>query len=171
MEQDLTPADVQRSLAAAGLDTQIIIYEASTRTAQDAADAIGTSLGSIVKSICLLIDGKPVLVLSSGDRIVDARKLADRFGVGRKKVRLADADSTRAITGYAPGGVPPLGHRQFVPILIDQDLMRFETVYAAGGSANAIFAIRLEDLQRVAGGEIVDVTSEPRSEAASDQEA
>ncbi len=152
-----TPEDVQAALDAAGLAIRVRVLEESAATAQQAADAIGTSLGSIVKSLCFLAGDRPVLVLAAGDRSVDDRKVAGHYGVGRKKVHLADAETTIAVTGYAPGGVPPLGHARDLPVLIDGSLGRFATVYAAAGSPHAIFGISYGQLVAVTGGEVLDL--------------
>jgi prolyl-tRNA editing enzyme YbaK/EbsC (Cys-tRNA(Pro) deacylase) len=80
--------------------------------------------------------------------------------VGRKKVRIADAEKTIAETGYSPGGVPPVGHRTPLPVVIDETLGRFETVYAAAGSERSIFAVPYETLVRITGGSVADVTKE-----------
>ncbi len=152
-----TPEDVQAALEAAGLDIRIVTHEAPTATAQEAADAIGTALGAIVKSLLFLVDGGPVLVLAAGDRTVDARKIAAEFGVGRKKVRIADAETTIAATGYAPGGVPPLGHARDLPVLVDASLGRFETVHAAAGSPHATFPIPFARLVEATGGRVLDL--------------
>jgi prolyl-tRNA editing enzyme YbaK/EbsC (Cys-tRNA(Pro) deacylase) len=101
-----------------------------------------------------------VVVLTAGDKRVDDRKLGALFDVGRKKVKIADAATTAGITGYAPGGVPPVGHRTKVPILIDESLQRYEIVYAAAGSANTIFPISLETLIEVTGGRVADLARE-----------
>jgi Cys-tRNA(Pro) deacylase len=159
MEQR-SPQDVQAALTALGVDASIRTFSESTATAQQAADAIGTSLGSIVKSLCFLVDGKAVLVLTAGDQRVDDRKLGAMYGVGRKKVKIADADTTLKVTGYTPGGVSPVALVQPIPIHIDRSLGRFETVYASAGSPNAIFPLKLDDLVRVTGGELSDVARE-----------
>ena len=153
-----TPQDVQAALNALGLDTEVKIFNDSTATAAQAAEAIGTTLGSIVKSLCFLVDGKPILVLAAGDRLVDDRKLGAMHGVSRKKVRIADAEKTLEVTGFSPGGVSPVALIQPIPIYIDQSLSRFEVVYAAAGSPHAIFPIRLDDLARITGGALCDVT-------------
>lgn len=157
----LSPADVQRALDALGLEIRVREFERSTATAAEAAEAIGTDLGSIVKSLCFAVSGEPVLVLTAGDRNVDDRKLAALHGVGRKKVRIAPAEDAIAWTGYAPGGVPPVGHRNPLPVLIDQTLTRFTTVYAAAGSANTIFPITPDGLVSITGGRVVDVSRAP----------
>lgn len=155
-----TPQDVQAVLEALGLELRVQVFDASTATAPQAAAAIGTELGSIVKSLCFVVDGQPVLVLAAGDRLVDDRKLAALYGVGRKKVRIADAETTLRATGYAPGGVAPVGHPQPLPILIDATFERYEVVYAAAGSPNAIFPIPLPTLIQITGGRLVDIAKE-----------
>ncbi|MBN1312203.1 MAG: YbaK/EbsC family protein [Anaerolineae bacterium] len=155
-----THQDVQAALSSLGLDIDVQIFEASTATAPQAAEAIGTELGSIVKSLCFTVDGEPILVLAAGDQQVDTRKLAELHGVGRKKVRIADAETTVQATGYDVGGVAPVGHPRPLAILIDMTLQHYETVYAAAGSPNAIFPISLEELVRVTGGRFVDIAKE-----------
>ena len=155
-----TPEDVQTALNALGLDVQVRVFESSTATAQQAADAIGTELGSIVKSLCFVVDGRPMLVLTAGDRQVDDRKLAALFGVGRKKVKIADHQATIDATGYAPGGVSPVGLSHPLPILIDATLQRFMLVYAAAGSPYAIFPIGLDTLVKITGGQIADIAKD-----------
>jgi prolyl-tRNA editing enzyme YbaK/EbsC (Cys-tRNA(Pro) deacylase) len=153
----LTPEHVQAALDALGLDIRVQAFDASTATSQEAADAIGAELGSIVKSLCFFIDGAPVIVLGSGDQRMDERKLGALRGVGRKKVKMATAEQSIDFTGYAPGGVPPVGHRAKLLIYIDDMLARYEIVYAAAGSPNAIFPIPFKTLVRVTGGEVVDI--------------
>lgn len=150
-------ADVETALKGLGLETRVMTFDDSTATAPQAAEAIGTELGSIVKSLCFVVAGQPVIVLTAGDRRVDDRKLSALYGVGRKKVKIADAETTITATGYAPGGVPPVGHRTTLTVLIDETLARFETVYAAAGTENAIFAVPYETLVEITGGRVADV--------------
>lgn len=152
-----TTDDVQKALDVLGLEISIQTFTDSTATSQEAADAIGTELGSIVKSLCFMVDGKPVLILASGDRRVDAKKIAEHFGVSKKRVRIATAEQTAAATGFEPGGVPPLGHREKLPTLIDDSLKRYDLVYAAAGSANSIFPIRLAELVTITDGAIISL--------------
>jgi Cys-tRNA(Pro) deacylase len=139
-----------------GLDISVVELDKSTRTAQLAAEAIGTELGSIVKSLVFLADGKPALVLVAGDRWADTRKLAQVLKA--KKVKIAHADTVRAETGFAIGGVPPVGHHIPLPALIDRSLSRFETVYAAAGAPNAVFPIAYDMLLQITAGQVADVT-------------
>ena len=156
-QRPLTSEDVQTALETLGLESQIMTFDMSTATAPQAAEAIGTALGSIVKSLCFVIVDQPVMVLTAGDQRVDDRKLSALYGVGRKKVKIADAETTMIETGYTPGGVPPIGHRRHLPVLIDQTLARFEIVYAAAGSAYEIFPLSFEALVRITQGRIADV--------------
>jgi Cys-tRNA(Pro) deacylase len=159
-QRQLTSTDVQTAIEALGLEIQIMTFDISTATAPQAAEAIGTELGSIVKSLCFVIADQPVIVLAAGDQRIDDRKLGTLYDVGRKKVKIADAETTIGRTGYAPGGVPPIGHRTHLPVLIDQTLARFKTVYAAAGSANSIFSMPFETLVSITNGRIADVAKD-----------
>jgi prolyl-tRNA editing enzyme YbaK/EbsC (Cys-tRNA(Pro) deacylase) len=150
------PERVQAALEAVGLSIDIVKLEDSARTAQLAADAIGTELGSIVKSLVFLADGEPVLVLVAGDRRADPAKLKQLLGV--RRAMIADADRVKQETGFAIGGVPPVGHLKPLPTWIDSSLGRFGTVYAAAGHPHAVFPIPYEALIRVTGGQVADVT-------------
>lgn len=155
--KELTTEDVRAALAAHGLNDVIRTFSESTATSEEAAAAIGTPLGTIVKSLCFMVDGQPVVVLAAGDHRVDSKKLAELSGVAKKRVKIASAEETLTATGYLPGGVPPVGHSQPVPILIDDTLSRYENVYAAAGSPNAIFPITLEKLIEITGGRMADL--------------
>ena len=137
--------------AAGGGDIEIRTFVESTATASEAAAAIGCELGQIVKSLAFLVAGAPCLVLMSGDGRVEERALATHYRVGRKKVRAAKAEQCLSHFGYAPGGIPPLGLRAAMPIWLDESLRRYETLYAAGGAPNAIFAIARVRLERLCG--------------------
>jgi Cys-tRNA(Pro) deacylase len=147
---------VQQALQQHGLNTQVLEMPQSTRTAQMAAEAIGTHLGSIVKSLVFLADGQPALVLVAGDRRADPHKIASFLGADQAVI--ANAEQVRAETGFAIGGVPPVGHSREMPVLIDESLGRFETVYAAAGTPNAIFPIAYTDLVRITGGQVTEIT-------------
>jgi Cys-tRNA(Pro) deacylase len=155
--EPLQPQHIQAALDRLGLDIKVHIFTTSTATSQEAADSAGTELGSIVKSLCFLVEGRPVVLLVAGDQRADDRKVAAWYGVGRKKVRMADPDTTLQATGYAIGGVPPVGHIQPLPVLIDSTLARYETVYCAAGSSNAIFPIPFEQLVQITGGSVADI--------------
>jgi prolyl-tRNA editing enzyme YbaK/EbsC (Cys-tRNA(Pro) deacylase) len=145
---------VQAALDALELGIQIQRFKVPTATAAQAAAAIGCELGAIVKSLCFVIDGRPVLVLAAGDRRVDSKALRRIFQVSKKKVKTADPATVLAATGYPVGGVPPLGHPEPLPTLIDDSLARFGTVYAAAGSGDTIFAIAYQTLVEVTQGQV-----------------
>jgi Cys-tRNA(Pro) deacylase len=147
-------ADAAREL---GLVIEIVEFEQTTRSAQEAAEAIGTTLAQIVKSLCFAVAGQPVIALVSGVNQLDERKLAQLQGVGRKQVKRADAEVVKKATGFSIGGVPPFGHLTKLPIYVDEDLLQFEVVWAAAGTPFAVFAIAPEDLVRGCGGTAVDL--------------
>ena len=149
------PQRVQAALRELGVDTEIHELDASTRTAQEAANAIGTELGSIVKSLVFLADEQSILVLVAGDRRADPAKLMALMGA--RRVMIANADQVRQATGFAIGGVPPLGHKVPIPIWIDRSLSRFQVVYAAAGGPRAIFPIAYAKLVELTGGNVADL--------------
>jgi prolyl-tRNA editing enzyme YbaK/EbsC (Cys-tRNA(Pro) deacylase) len=157
-EPGAQPSRVQAALDELGLDIQVQKFDLPTSTAPEAAAAIGCELGAIVKSLCFLLDERAVLVLAAGDRRVDAKALRQIAGVSKRRCRIADPQAVEHITGFAVGGVPPLGHPQPLTTLIDRSLSRFEIVYAAAGSSNSIFAIPYETLVKVTRGEVHDLT-------------
>lgn len=156
IEKPKGPARVQAALKDVGLSIEVLELAESTRTAQLAAQALNTELGSIVKSLLFLADGSPVLVLVAGDRRADTGRL--RALVGAQQVTIADADTVRRETGFAIGGVPPLGHPQALPTWIDASLARFETVYAAAGAPRAVFPIPYASLVEITHGHVADLT-------------
>lgn len=160
MEQ-LTPNHVQQALDALKLGIQIRYFEDSTATSQAAADQIGCELGQIAKSILFMVDEQPVIIIASGDQRVDDKKLAGLMNVNRKKVKIATADQCIAITGYAPGGVPPLAHRtNGIRVFLDDAMKRYDQLYGAAGAHNAIFPVLLTQLEQVTGGTFADVKRE-----------
>jgi Cys-tRNA(Pro) deacylase len=140
-----------------GLDITIKEFEATTRTAEDAARAIGCTVGQIVKSLVFIVNGQPTLTLVSGPNRLDEKKLAVLCGVGKKKVKRGDADTAREATGFAIGGVPPFGHQTKLPTYIDEDFGQFDLIWAAAGTPNAVFSITPDELARVTGGMVVDL--------------
>lgn len=160
--QTLTPQAVLTELQRAGLTIEMRFFETTTATSQQAADNIGCALGQIVKSLCFIVEteGKrqPILVLVSGDQRVDDRKIAVIYDVPRKRVKIATPEECVEIYGYAPGSVPPVGHRTAdLPTYIDDSLQRFDQLYAAGGAHNAIFPITLPKLIDATKGQVIDV--------------
>jgi prolyl-tRNA editing enzyme YbaK/EbsC (Cys-tRNA(Pro) deacylase) len=134
-----TAQRLQDRLHELGLDIEIQELSDSTRTAQEAADAVGADVGQIVKSLVFVDGDGPVLCLCAGDRRVDTAKLGG-------DVRQARGDEVREATGFAIGGVPPLGHDRPVRTVVDESLRRFETLWCAGGTPHAVFPVGTEQL-------------------------
>ena len=149
--------EVRQFLTSHGLETQIHSFTESTENAYLAAEALGVELGQIVKSIVFLVDAKPVLVLMSGDMNVHTKKLKNLLGV--RKVRIADAETVEAITGYPVGAVPPVAHRQRIPTYLDESLKRFSQIYPAGGTTQNMFSTTFDELLRLTAAEVVDVAA------------
>lgn len=147
---------VRRFLREYGLEIEVRELAESTKTAPMAAKAVGAPLGSIVKSLLFLADGRPILVLVAGDRRADLQKIAEL--IEAQKVTIADAETVRHVTGYAIGGVPPIGHKEPLPTLVDDSLLRYDLVYAAAGAPNAVFAIPTQALLDLVGGEAVNLS-------------
>ena len=129
----------------------------STRTAPLAADAVGTTLGSIVKSLVFVADERTVIALVAGDQRADPAKIARH--VNAQAARIANANEVRAATSYAIGGVPPVAHTQPLETLIDQTLLRFDQVWAAAGAPNAVFEIEMKKLIELTQGRIEDIVA------------
>ena len=129
-------------------------FPEGTRTAADAASAIGCSLGQIVKSLVFLAAGRPVVALVSGANRLDTARLG---GLAGDPVVKADAETTRVATGYAIGGVPPFGHAQPLAIYVDRDLLGYAVVWAAAGRPDSVFAVTPERLLEISGGTPADL--------------
>jgi prolyl-tRNA editing enzyme YbaK/EbsC (Cys-tRNA(Pro) deacylase) len=130
-----TAAKVEERLAARGLGVEVRELPASTRTAADAAAACGCEVAQIVKSLVFVVGGEPTMVLCAGDRRVE-----------RVDGRPASADEAREATGFAIGGIPPLGHDRELPTIVDESLRRFDRVWCAAGTPNAVFEARVDEL-------------------------
>ena len=127
----------------------------STRTALEAAEAVQSSVGQIVKSLVFIIgDDRPLLILTSGSNQVDEDHISRMLG---DKIHFANADVVRKQTGFAIGGVSPYGLKREIPILIDRDLLQHDRVWAAAGSSHAVFSISPRDLVETTGGEVISV--------------
>ncbi len=137
------------ALQALGLDAPVTVFPASTRTVAEAAATVGATEGQIVKSLVLVSDEGPILVLASGSNRLDLTLLG--AGLGRT-LRMATAEEVRAITGYSVGGVPPVGHTSALPVYVDEDLLRHGVVYAAAGTPNAAFPIAPSRLLEICRG-------------------
>ena len=144
-----------RIQAILGDEFRVLEFEESTHSSAEAAAAVGCDVAQIAKSMMFRsADGRPVLVVASGANRVDEKKVAALLG---QKIKRAEPDYVLANTGTAPGGVSPVGHVTAPAIFLDQDLRRHETIWAAAGSPNAVFALSPADLVRLTGADFTDV--------------
>ncbi|HET9476204.1 MAG TPA: YbaK/EbsC family protein [Dehalococcoidia bacterium] len=152
------PASVQRVIDAArdlGLEIEVHKFPEGTRTAEDAARAIGVSLGQIVKSLVFMADGRAVICFVSGTNRLDTDRLA--AATGTTEVRRANADEVREATGFAVGGVPPFGHATAVTVFCDPDLLQYDAVWAAGGTPMTVFPIAPQALVKACNATVTDL--------------
>jgi len=147
---------IQNLLTELGYNYNVIEHAESTRTAQEAAERAGCELGQIVKSLIFKgkVSGKPILVLTSGANRVDEKRISE---YAQEAISRADADFVRTVTGYAIGGVPPIGHIQKMETYLDEDFLQYKTIWAAAGTPNAIFELTTGDLQKMTDGKIMQV--------------
>lgn len=138
------------------IEARIVTLNESTRTSQLAAEALGCTVAEIAKSIVFRAGEVAVVVVISGDKRVDAKKVSAHLGV---KVGNADADTVKELTGYAIGGVPPFPHDAGVRVILDSSLTRFEKAWAAAGTPNSVMNLRVEQLRDIVGGELVNVAA------------
>ena len=153
-----TPPAIQRFVAAAeavGLSPEIREFPQGTKTAADAARAIGCEVGQIVKSLVFMAGAEPFLALTSGPNRADTSKLSALMG--GVPVRRADAEEARSATGFSIGGTPPFGYPRPLRALFDRDLLAYQEVWAAAGTPNAVFPIRPDDLVRASSAEPADL--------------
>jgi Cys-tRNA(Pro) deacylase len=151
-----TVARVQHFFTERGLYIELITFATRVHTAQQAAEALGVPIQQIVKSLVFEADGQPVLVLCSGDRRVDTARLGALCNA--RQVQKASAAVTKRATGYSIGGVPPVAHATALPVFMDTDLLACETVYAAAGTAQTLFAIAPEILKACSGAQVASLS-------------
>lgn len=148
---------VSNALREGGATGEVRALTESTRTAQEAASALGVPVGAIVKSLVFTADGEPVLVLASGDHQVDTTRVAAALGAAQ--LRRADADTVRAATGYPIGGVAPIAHPSPLRTVVDRHLAGFEVVWAAAGTPHSVFSTTYDELVRLTSGTAADVAA------------
>ena len=137
----LTPDDLETYLRARGIAGEVLRLDVPTPTVAAAAKAVGTTPEHIVKTVVFMVQGEPMLVIASGTAKADTRALARHLGVSRKRIRIARPDEVLAATGYPVGAVPPLGHRQPLPTVLDEGVLQHDVVYAGGGAGHALLKI------------------------------
>ena len=147
---------VQEALRILGVTCEVREMDKTTRSAQDAARAVGCEVGQIAKSLVFkgATTRQAVLVITSGSNRVDEKKLSERIG---EPVLKADADFVRQQTGFAIGGVPPVGHAQPIAVFIDEDLLTYSEIWAAAGTPQAVFRLPPQELQKITNGRVIRV--------------
>jgi prolyl-tRNA editing enzyme YbaK/EbsC (Cys-tRNA(Pro) deacylase) len=147
---------VQEALEVQGIAGKVVEMKQTTRTAQDAAGAVGCQVGQIAKS--LVFTGKksnqPILVIASGPNRVNEKTIRQHIG---EPLSMAKAEFVREHTGFAIGGVPPTGHLKSLKTFIDEDLLQFEEIWAAAGTPHAVFKLTPDELIKISGGEVISV--------------
>jgi Cys-tRNA(Pro) deacylase len=161
MNRILSPSaqKVQDHLDHLGYNYKVIEFQETTRTSADAAARVSCTIGQIVKSLIFKCrgSGKPVLILTSGANRVDVKKIASLTG---DPIDRADPEFVRSMTGFAIGGIPPIGHTTAIKTYLDEDLLKFETLWAAAGTPNAVFELTPQDLQTMTSARVVPVKEE-----------
>jgi len=156
--------DLEKYIEEEGIRAELVFLEETTPTVEAAAAAVGVHPRQIGKSLLFMIKGddgyRPLLVISNGLSRVGYKKLADYLGVSRKRVRIASPQQVEAVTGYDVGTVPPFGHKQAVPTLLDESVTALEEIYVGGGAINALLHLQVAELQRVLEAEVVDLSEE-----------
>ncbi len=148
-------------MEANGIPGEIIYVNTPTPTVESAAQAVGTQPSQIVKSVLFMIREEFVLAIATGTLLIKRRSIAAHFEVGRKQVKLASPEMVLSVTGYPIGTVPPFGHRSRLSTFIDQDLFKWEVIYAGGGAHNALVRLNPDDILLISGGQVLDLHSLP----------
>ena len=156
MKLSKSAQSVQEALDKKGIEANVVELPASTRTAEDAARAIGCQVAQIAKSLIFRTKqtGRPILILASGINRVNEKTIARFVG---EEIAKADADFTREATGFAIGGIPPVGHKQNIETYIDEDLLQFEELWAAAGTPHAVFGLKSARIADLTGGKMISI--------------
>ncbi len=150
---------VQQVLSSLGMQVEVVELPGSTRTSLEAAQAVGCQVGQIAKSIVFVANPsqRPILVIASGPNRVNEKRISKLVG---EQIGKADADFVRNRTGFAIGGVPPVGHTEQLETFIDQDLLQYSEIWAAAGTPHAVFRLAPGDLLRITRGKVIQVTGQ-----------
>ena len=147
---------VQKALQDLGVNCEVVQMQETTRTVNDAARAVGCEAGQIVKSLVFKSkrSRRPILVVASGANRVNEKRIGQQLS---EPVKMADAEFVREMTGFAIGGVPPVGHRHPLTIFIDEDLLQYEEIWAAAGTPHAVFKLTPVELKRITDGTVISI--------------
>lgn len=157
-----TPTDLQAWIEQHNIQAKILHLDTPTPTVESAAQAVGAHPDQIVKSVLFLTPQQPVLAIAYGTAHIDRRAIATRYGLGNKRVKLADARTVLELTGYPAGAVPPFGHPRELPTLLDPGVLRYPQVYAGGGAINALVQVDPREIVRAAKAEILPLLAPAR---------
>jgi Cys-tRNA(Pro) deacylase len=157
----LSPSDLQAFLQTHVIQGEILHLEMPTPTVEAAARAVGAQNEQIVKTLLFLIHDQPVAAIANGTAHIDRRSIAACYQVGRKQVKLAPPETVLAVTGYPAGAVPPFGHREPLPTLLDPRVLTHAEVYAGGGAGNALVRLNPIDILKITDGQVIDLLSPP----------
>jgi Cys-tRNA(Pro) deacylase len=154
---DTSVRKVEKALKAHGIECEVLNMQETTRSAQDAADALGCRVEQIVKSLVFMTKKtkKSILVVASGANRVNTKKIRELLS---EPIKMADPHFVRAKTGFVVGGVPPLGHSSPLKTFIDEDLLKYPEIWAAAGTSNTLFKLSPDDLQKITRGQVISVT-------------
>ena len=153
----LGPDDLRGFMHAQGIAGEILHLEVPTPTVESAAQAVQSEVEQIIKSILFLVDGQPVLAIACGTSSIGRRPIADLFGVGKKRIKLASPEIVREISGYEVGAMPPFGHQKPLTTLIDRRVLELRQAYAGGGAENALLRLDPQEILRVSGARVLDL--------------
>jgi Cys-tRNA(Pro) deacylase len=157
-QKTLTRHDLQQFIDNHGIEADILRMDEHTSTVSDAARELAVNTDQIIKSLVFMALDQPLLVINNGLARVNHKKLAGFLGVGRKRVKLANAEKALEITGYVVGSMPPFGHRQKLRTLVDSAVTELDLIYGGGGDIDAMMRLTPNELLRVTDAQIVDVS-------------
>ncbi|OGO69994.1 MAG: hypothetical protein A2Z49_02815 [Chloroflexi bacterium RBG_19FT_COMBO_56_12] len=153
----LNADDLQAFLQVNAIPAEILRLPVPTPTVETAAQAVGAQERQIVKSILFLVDDQPVLAIACGTAYIDRRAIADLYGVGKKRVKLASPEEVMMLSGYEVGAMPPFGHRQPLRSLLDKRILELSEAFAGGGAENALMRISPQEMLRVSKAQVMDL--------------
>lgn len=157
----LTVDDLQKFLQDNTVKAELLPLPVPTPTVETAAQAVGAKVDQIVKSILFLVDDQPVLAITSGTAYIDRRAIAEMYGVGKKRVKLATPEKVLEVSGYEVGSMPPFGHSRPIRSLIDRCVLEFDDVFAGGGAENVLMHIAPQEILRVSTALVMDLVANP----------
>jgi Cys-tRNA(Pro) deacylase len=164
MSRPLTPEDLKNFLQQKEINGEVVELSVPTPTVQAAADAVGVAPEQIIKSLLFLAIDQPVLVIANGTARVEWKMLAAHLGISRRKLNMADPETVLALTGYPVGGVPPLGHRQPLRVVIEAGVLEHGWVYGGGGSEHTLVHVQPQQLVEFHQAEIVPLQAPPKEQ-------